>query len=907
MSEPESRPVSPVPDVLVDGSSAFGRMAPYLSDAAVLVDSDGRLIEATPKLADLLDWSEPLAPGTWVLDVVHPADVDRAVDELRTFKSFESGRIDVRLRHADETWHWYEVTGTDLREDPEVGGLVLSLRNIQDRKTAEQDLERSEARMTSLVQHASDTILVLDEMVRIQYASPSASRLFGCEPDELLNTNVLKYVAVEDKDRVAERFLAAAAPADSADFLEFRLSDIESVEHHVEAASTNLLDHPATNGIVVNIRDLEDRDRAREVSEQSERRVRKLIANISDTITLVDSDGRVMMSTGQTKEILGYPPAYWQGRSVVDLAHPDDVAGTTAFMAEVLSNREAEISEQFRARHADGSWEDVELTAVNLLDDPDVGGLVVTSRNITSHKAIERALVEAHDQALDTLEAQAEFVANVSHEVRTPIHGILGLSELLAELPLDEEGQRLVLAIRRSSENLSLVINDLLDFSKMEAGRLDLVRAPFSPHRMVADVVEILRPQARANDLVLDGLVGPEVPPWIDGDELRVRQVLVNLVGNAVKYTQEGSVTVSVTARVKELDRWRVDFAVTDTGPGIPADETEALFEPFVQATTTPEMGRRSTGLGLTITRQLTELMGGEIRVGSEVGVGSTFLFSLPTTLASPPAPDGPGRGVIVEGAGRVLVVEDSAVNQALIERQLVRLGYDPVIVAGGQEALAQLADDTGIDLVLMDWQLPGMDGLETTRRFRESEEVDVDDRLPIVAMTARSSPGDRAACMEAGMDDFLSKPTSLPALSALLAQWLEITPAAVDPSPRQVEEPTVARDLLAVANLVEEMGDAEIATTVVKTFLGELDKRLGTLRANATGGDPETLRRTAHTLKSTSLALGAIDFAEQCRRLEDAAVDADADHRPLVRHIVEGAAVFADALRSDLRALSTA
>lgn len=895
------------------GPDLFGPLAGSLADAALVMDADGRLLAATPEVLTTFRWPEPPSVGDRVAPIVHPADRGRVSGRLRRLAMGGSTRIDARLRAAGGAWRWYELVVTDRRAEPAIGGLVVAAHDIEERKAVHQELQRSEAYITSLVQNASDVIMVLDAMVRVRYASPSAREMFGCSATQLIGRNVLHLVHVEDREVVADRFLDAAHASGQTAYLDFRVVDRTGVERRVEAAATNLLDHPATNGIVVNLRDLGPRDRSRQVLEQSERRFRKLIANISDTITLVDSTGRVLMITGDADEVLGHPNVYWPGQSVLDIVHPDDHERATALQAAVLTHLGEPVSGQFRMMHADGSWVDVEVTIVNLLDDADVAGAVITSRNISPHKAVERALSDAHRQALDALAAKAEFVAQVGHEVRTPIHGIVGLAELLSDADLDEESRRLVAAIRRSGEGLSLVINDLLDFSKIEAGRVELVDGVLSPHRLVADVVDILRPQAEERGLVLEGRLDARVPPFIRGDELRLRQVIVNLVGNAVKYTDEGSVRVSVDTVEHSGDTFLLRFDVSDTGLGIPPDEIPRLFLPFTQSSATSGSGRVGTGLGLTVSRQLVELMGGEISVSSQLGVGSTFWFTLPTVAGVPERlPSGqPPVAPPQSRRGRVLVVEDSPVNQALIERQLIRLGCEAVVAPDGLEALG-LMGQMAFDLVLMDRQLPGIDGLETTRRWR-AQESPSGPRLPIVAMTASAMPEAQADCTAAGMDGFLAKPARLQDLSEILSRFLRPSLGALPVStgvegghgewPELVSEPPVL-DRGILATLVEEVGDPAIAASVVATFLGELDGRLAVLGSPEAQLDREALERTAHTLRSTSRALGAVALAEVCDRLELVAPDPSLSSAALVAEVVEVAGSTASALRHELQML---
>ncbi len=880
------------------GEALFGGITDDVVDLALVVAAGGEVLAASD--ATRLDLFPPgdevgVDRTIHLADLVHPEDVAILLDALRSLAPGEGARIDARLGHPGR-WRWHALRLVDRREDPAVGADLITGHDITDRKRIEADLLRSEAYVTSLVSQASDAVLVLDSMVRVRFASPASTDLFGHPPDELLGCNVVDLIHPDDRQAVASLFLDAAHRAGGTVTLDFRSILPDGAERHLEAAATNLLDHPAVDGIVVNVRDLADRDRAREAAARSERRFRKLIANVSDTITLVDAEGRVMLATTATRQILGLPQGAWSGRLVAELVHPDQVERARDLQDEVRARPGEEVSGEFLLQHTDGAWVDVEVTAVNLLDDPDVRGVVLTSRNITAHKAIERALGTAHRQALDALAAKAEFVAQVGHEVRTPIHGILGLSELLAEARLDTDAHRLVDAINRSAQSLELVINDLLDASRLEAGRLELSPRPVSPHRLVADVVDMLGVQAADKGLVLEGSVAPAVPAFVNADDLRVRQVLVNLVGNAVKYTDRGSVRVTVTSERRLGQAHLLRFEVADTGVGIPADEVDGLFEPFVQASTAAGLGQPGTGLGLTITNQLVQLMGGEVEVHSEVGRGSVFAFTLPTVASAPEAlASVPGRARHV-ARGRVLVVEDAAVNAMLLERQLERLGCEVVLAPSGPEALV-LMEQVTLDLVLMDWRLPGQDGLETTRVWR-AREHGRETHLPIVALTASTAERAAEQAEEAGMDGFLAKPVSLDALAAVVNRWL---PTEDVPPVTEVVDDGV------LANLVREVGDKAIAARVVRTYLGELDGRLATLKASLAQGDRMTLERTAHTLKSTSRALGATDLASHCEELERAVRDPETDVASQVEAVARSAVQAAEALRACLPGLEAA
>ncbi len=515
----------------------------------------------------------------------------------------------------------------------------------------------------------------------------------------------------------------------------------------------------------------------------------------------------------------------------------------------------------------------------------------VYNHDITAQKKTEEILRFETERAEAANKAKGDFLANMSHELRTPMNGVLGMVSLLRETKLDKDQQELLETISTSGESLLLLLNDILDLSKIEASELTLESTPFNLHVLMRELIRLYEPMARKKGLSLEFHYNPTSPETVIGDPARVRQIVTNLIGNALKFTEKGSIRLDITSRRINGEKVGIFFRVDDTGIGIKEQYLDKIFNKFTQGdeSTTRRFG--GTGLGLTICKLLAGAMGGTIGVESALGKGSSFLLDIPFTLATQEQTerlqDENHKEIYMSeqiqsqfSHSRILVVDDHPVNLFFAKKLLNKFGFSTVDTAdGGQPALDLMAKKP-YDLIILDCQMPDMDGYEVSSIIRANENKS-EKHVPIIAMTANAMVGDREKCIEAGMDDYVTKPINTDRMMEMMVKWLGAIPnheiqEKYEPANSRIKapDPSTYGDPVDMEHIKEYFSDEEEKSMVIGMFQRVTEESLAIMSANAGDGENENWKRAAHKLKGSAANFGANymkDCCVQAEQLSDA------------------------------------
>jgi len=739
---------------------------------------------------------------------------------------------------------------------------------ITERERAQEALAEYANRYRSLVESLPLNVFQKDLTGKILFANQRYC--------DALKTTLEKLVGRTDHDLFPKE-LADKYCADDQRVVEQRIT-LEDIEEHRDPAGellfVQVLKAPICDadkkviGTQGMFWDVTDRITAERAQHAADAKFRRLVESNIIGIMMANLDGRILKANDAFLNLIGYTQEDLEKNRIRwdEITPPEFVASDQAAIAHLLETGTAQPWEKDYIRK-DGRRVNV-LLGVSMLDDRGEECICFVL-DITDRKKAEIQLRAAKEAADAANEAKSQFLANMSHEVRTPMHAIIGMSELVLGGDLAEEHREYLEMMHESALNLLSIINDLLDFSKIEAGKLSLDNRPFALQSALHDTLRPLSVRAKKQNLNLTVEYDEDLPVTINGDETRLRQILTNLIGNGIKFTNEGGVHLHVNVKSRNDDSVMLAFSVADTGCGIPKDAHELIFRAFEQVDSTVTRVHGGTGLGLAISSRFVDLMGGEMGLQSEVGKGSTFHFTAKFGLCEEDSPDAiqeetPETASEPLKCLKILLAEDSVVNQKLALGLLGKNGHQIRVAHNGQQAVEAHAEEE-FDVVLMDVSMPVMDGLEATRNIRIRERK-LGRRTPIMAMTAHAMQGDRERCIAAGMDDYIAKPIRPQQLFAKLA---ELSGSDVGLESSQVKREIQSKLIDWGHALGGVNGDQELLKDVSLAYLEEYPDQLKQVHEAIANEDGKLLQRAAHTLKGSMRFYGAHQAYEEAFALE--------------------------------------
>jgi PAS domain S-box-containing protein len=719
----------------------------------------------------------------------------------------------------------------------------------------------------ALVEQSTEAILMLDATATVVYANPATARVFGYTPKEARGRNILDWIQADDCSGLLGLFEACKRQPGQVVFLSgFYQHRNEADVLYGEGRFCNLLVEPEVRRVLFYFRELPGHGPSADDWGRQHALLRTMIDVLPHQIYVKDPQGRFVTANDAARQARGGHGL--TGKTDFDFLPRELAERLQADEQAVLRSAQPLLDQEYLAEQ-DGQrrWLSVTLVPVR---DPDgtAVGLVGLSHDITPGKLAQEELRTAKEAAEVANRVKSEFLANMSHEIRTPMNGILGMTGLALETDLTREQREYLEMVKTSGESLLTVIDDILDFSKIEAGKLRLDPVPFDLRDVLAGIVHSLALRAQETGLELAWHVTPEVPETVVGDPGRLRQILLNLIGNAVKFTEHGEVVASVRAEERTADAVRLHFAVRDSGIGIPPDKQQAIFESFTQADSSTTRKYGGTGLGLAISRKLVRLMGGDIEVTSEPGMGSTFRFTARFGLGgAAEIPTRPADPVVPPGL-RILLAEDNAINRRMAVRLLETRGHRLVVAGNGQAAVAAWEREP-FDLVLMDQQMPEMDGLQATAAIR-AQEAGTGRHTPIIALTAHAMKGDRERCLAAGVDGYVTKPIRPEELFRAIGRVFpeRSAPPEVGPAPsgRSASEGAPFDEADALARMD---GDRVFFCEAAEAFLAQCPQEWAAIRRAVADREPRRTERLAHTFRGQVGTFSAWPAIEAAQALE--------------------------------------
>ena len=820
-----------------------------------------------------------------LVDRLNPAgegpQVTRVVKELLvTMREMEMNRLSSRMAQNESIYKNSIATAM-------LGGvfafiLVLAILvklnlDILRRRKAEKEIVVNEEKYRNLIENAGVVMYTADDKGLITFANQRVAELTGNTAEELKGKHFGILLDPEWADQVLSFYFDQYKNKIPATNLEFAIRTKSGAKKWVEQSAQLLYDNGEITGFQCMVKDITEKKQIEEELNESEAarkenefRLNSILDNTTTLVFIKDLSGHYIMVNRRFKEFFHLTDEMVINKTDYNFNTAEQAHHYFKLDEEVIATRKpVQIEETIETSEGRRT---LLLVKFPLLDDKqEVFGISGIATDITEKIQSRRQLEAALKNAEEAKELQEQFLANMSHEIRTPLNGIQGMTTLLSETKLDNEQREFTVTISRSLNNLLAIVNNILDFSNIKTHKLSLQNKAFSIRGVIDSIKNQFDHQLKKKNLALEIMVHEQVPLSVNGDAARLKQVLVNLVDNAVKFTDAGRVRIEVFLLEKDNEEAKISFSIIDSGIGIPADKLETIFKSFAQANIDISQGYGGAGLGLAISKGLIELQGGNISVLSQQNDGSVFRFILSYGINKEEGTDSTVKKDFTEELKnkRFLVVEDNPVNQRLISFVLQKVGGKIELAANGKEAIELLKIDPGYDLILMDIQMPVMGGYETTVYIRKVLEL----QTPIIALTATALKEDQDKCIEVGMNDFILKPFDFKDLYSRITRLLLNGPALIQNGQSRKNKP---REKLYNLSLLEELDDKRYVYDMILFFLEGSTGDINGLALLVEKQDWEALYKAAHKVKgaagmmqSTKLTqlLGTIEFNARERK----------------------------------------
>jgi PAS domain S-box-containing protein len=739
---------------------------------------------------------------------------------------------------------------------------------------ATNELSANEIIYHSLIENSGVAMYTTSINGYITFASSKAFQLTGYSLDELIGMHFTQLIDADWMEEVKAQYKSQVKNNIEETVIEFcirtKYGDLKWVEQSAILISENNI----PTGFQCLIKEISQRKEMEEVLRnyemeivQNQDRLQSILDNATSLMYIKDLDGKYLVVNKQFKEALNVNDNTVIGKTDFDFAEQQQAQRFKDTDDKVIQTCKPvqleEIIEMPDGKH------NILIVKFPLLDAQNkVYGISGIATDITERVKYEEQLIQAKKIAENAKKMQEQFLANMSHEIRTPMNGIQGMTDLLLETNLNEEQKDFTLTIKRSSDNLLVIINDILDFSKIQAGKLNLEKIDFKLNEVVDNIKAIFKSRVQEKRLFFVFNVDENIPGVLKGDPYRLNQILVNLIGNSIKFTHSGGLTINISIQHETSEEIVLEFMIIDTGIGIENDKINEIFESFTQASIETSRKYGGTGLGLAITKQLLEMQNGTISVESKIDAGTTFKFLIPYTCSNADKPllftskNIKDYRSLLKGK-KFLVAEDNEVNQKVIRHVLQKAGGSVDIANDGAEAVSFLKKSNDYNLIIMDLQMPEMDGYAATKYIRNEMKLSI----PIIAMTASALKGEKSKCLEMGMNDYISKPFDFTFLYKRITELLNETSPIK--TPFMITDKTPKENLFDLS-ILHEMDDNEYIKDILTIFLNNTPDELNDLKKACSAKNFESICKMAHKLKSSAGLLQANGLLKILVKLEE-------------------------------------